>query len=243
MFCGSILTSSASGSWSRRPIEIVLAQRGVELGQLLAADLAGRVDAGAGLVDDHVGELGELAHRPGAAGAATGGGGGAGGCLGRGSRRARTRDFPGRLPLTRRPARRGGAAAGRGRRRRSYCRRPGSLGVPLARPTSDSGCDSAGGLRGGVMVAGRGRLGRPARRARSPPVVGDRLGRDGLGRGSGSDAAMRPERRSASRLRLPVVRRRGNGRRSRPISLADGRRPAASPTSLAPASRSDRPPA
>ena len=35
------------------------AEGGVEVGELLAADRAGRVDARAGLVDDHVGELGE----------------------------------------------------------------------------------------------------------------------------------------------------------------------------------------
>ena len=37
------------------------AQGGVGVGKLLAADLAGRIDAGAGLVDDDVGELGEQA--------------------------------------------------------------------------------------------------------------------------------------------------------------------------------------
>ena len=79
MFCGSILTSSASGSWSRRPIEIVLAEGGVEVGELLAADRAGRVDARAGLVDDHVGELGERAGRPRAAWAGRGAGLGRGG--------------------------------------------------------------------------------------------------------------------------------------------------------------------
>ena len=35
------------------------AQRCVELGQLFPADLAGRVNAGSGLVDDHIGELGQ----------------------------------------------------------------------------------------------------------------------------------------------------------------------------------------
>ena len=80
MFCGSILTSSDSGSWSRRPIEIAAAEGRVELGQLVAADLAGRVDAGAGLVDDDVGELGELGVGRVGLGAATGGGGGEDGC-------------------------------------------------------------------------------------------------------------------------------------------------------------------
>ena len=57
MCCGSILTSSESGSCSRRPMRDGAAQGGVEVRELLAADRAGRVDAGAGLVDDHVGEV------------------------------------------------------------------------------------------------------------------------------------------------------------------------------------------
>ena len=57
MFCGSILTSSLSGSCRRRPIEIVPRSVASKFGELLAADGAGRVDAGAGLVDDDVGHV------------------------------------------------------------------------------------------------------------------------------------------------------------------------------------------
>ena len=63
MLAGSIFTSSLSGSCSRRPIEIALRWMRVALGKLLAADLARRVDARAGLVDDDIVHvlLGELA--------------------------------------------------------------------------------------------------------------------------------------------------------------------------------------
>ena len=54
MLAGSIFTSSLSGSCSRRPIEIALRWIASHCGKLLAADLAGRVHARAGLVDHHV---------------------------------------------------------------------------------------------------------------------------------------------------------------------------------------------
>ena len=57
MLAGSIFTISLKGSNKRRPMEIGAPQRGVVLGELLAADAAGRVDAGPGLVDDHVADL------------------------------------------------------------------------------------------------------------------------------------------------------------------------------------------
>ena len=94
MFCGSIFTSSESGILEPPADRDGAPQGGVELGQLVAADLAGRVDAGAGLVDDDVGELGEQG---------VGGvrlrrrrrGGGADGCLAEAAR-ATTPTSPGR---------------------------------------------------------------------------------------------------------------------------------------------------
>ena len=56
MLAGSILTSSLSGSSSRRPMETAPRSVASYSGQLFAAQLAGGIDACAGLVDDHVGD-------------------------------------------------------------------------------------------------------------------------------------------------------------------------------------------
>ena len=63
MLAGSIFTNSLSGSSNRRPIEIAPRSVASKFGKLFAADAAGRVNARAGLVDDHVGHalLGQFA--------------------------------------------------------------------------------------------------------------------------------------------------------------------------------------
>ena len=74
------------------------AQRGVDIGKLVPANLAGRVDAGAGLIDDDIGELGEQRVGRMRAGGAWGGGGPCGGgFLGFADRDRDESDFP-RLP-------------------------------------------------------------------------------------------------------------------------------------------------
>ena len=176
-----------------RPIEIPLPQRRVELGQLVAADLAGGVDAGAGLVDDDIGELGEQGVggvRPGRRRRR----GGPDGCR---PRDPRSRGlglplavrFPG-AEAGRRRAAAGAAACGRSRR-------PASAGRPAMRPRCGSPAPP------GVGHGRRSRpVPRPARRAALRPVVGDGLGRAG-GRGSGFGAGIRAR---PAGLRLPVVR-------------------------------------
>ena len=152
------------------------AQRGVEVGELLAADRAGRVDAGAGLVDDDVGQV-----RPAASGSGAGGGAAAaaerrrrprrtGGGVGAAAARPAVRRpgvgvpasgaavvaAPAAVPA--RPA--AGGAASRSRRRRG--RRLGD-----GRRTRRRAASAAGGVGGGGRRCGGGSAGRCGGASRS----------------------------------------------------------------------------
>ena len=213
MFCGSILTSLRERVLQPAADGDRAAGGGVEVGELLAADGAGGIDAGAGLVDDDVGELRQQ---------------GVGRVGLRGGRRLLRAGRPGGLRLARalEGARPWGVRSGR----------PwgAAVGPATGRARSPSPSPSASDVAAGRERPGiRGSGPRPGRSPRRTGARGARRGRGWRpgrrGRGRGPPATRgsaprpsRPPRRAAGRLGRARPGARG-ARRGRAPALFGGR--------------------